>query len=217
MPWKQWAYLERVTSPDFQNYLQNQTVPQFLNVAQRDSVYTPVPPPAGALCITTDQNVLWAWTGSAWAPVGRPVALARWRQPAQQSIASQTVVKLTGLTADVTKNGITFANDSFTVPRSGYYRVSGTSSMSMSVVMSSGNPTVHSYVFVNGANSVPLQTAQVVGQIVNGTFQSTPYSRVIPLNANDVLDFRVQQTWTAALNTWANLSWGDIQELGIPL
>src|SRR5215472_18894104 len=68
MPWKQWAYLERVTSPDFQSYLQNQTVPTFTNVAQRDSVYTPVPPPTGALCVTTDTLTVWKWNGSAWKP-----------------------------------------------------------------------------------------------------------------------------------------------------
>src|SRR5215471_18932176 len=69
MPWKQWAYLERVTSPDFQTYLQNQTVPQFASQAQRDSVYTPAPPPKGALCITTDSLVTWYYDGSAWQPL----------------------------------------------------------------------------------------------------------------------------------------------------
>lgn len=67
MPWKQWAYLEKVSSADFQQYLQNQTVPTFTSVAQRDSVYTPAPPPTGALCITLDTFTIWVWRGTAWA------------------------------------------------------------------------------------------------------------------------------------------------------
>jgi hypothetical protein len=72
MPWKQWAYLEKVSSADFQTYLQNQTVPQFTSVAQRDSVYTPVPPAKGAFCITVDTFTQWVWSGTQWvkAPWG---------------------------------------------------------------------------------------------------------------------------------------------------
>jgi hypothetical protein len=64
VPWKQWAYLEKVLSADFQLYLQNQTVPQFTNTAQRDSQWTT--PPTGAVCITADTLTLWVYTGTAW-------------------------------------------------------------------------------------------------------------------------------------------------------
>src|SRR4051812_12656901 len=66
MPWKSWAYLEKVPSVDFNTYLQNQVVPQFTNVAQRDTVYTPAPPAKGALCITTDTMQQWVWSGTQW-------------------------------------------------------------------------------------------------------------------------------------------------------
>jgi len=66
MPWKQWAFMERVTSADFQSFIQNQTIPQFTNAAQRDALYTPVPPPTGAMCMTQNDMTVWLWNGTAW-------------------------------------------------------------------------------------------------------------------------------------------------------
>lgn len=76
MPWKQWAFMERVPSDQFQSYLQDQAVAQFTSLAQRDSVLTPVPPKAGQICAVG--TYLYVWTGTAWKglPAGRVAYLA---------------------------------------------------------------------------------------------------------------------------------------------
>lgn len=90
MPWKAWAYLEKVSSTDFQNYLQNQTVPTFTSTAQRDSVYTT--PPLGAMCITTDTYSLWVFGATGWK-----IAAGR-AEVAQVAIPGATVLVNTELT-----------------------------------------------------------------------------------------------------------------------
>jgi len=220
MPFKIWAVGEEVLAADFNDFLQEQVVATFPTAAARDAAI--IAPNEGQLAYVVADKTLYRWDGAAWitgAALIVPKALARWRQPAAQSIPGQTVTVLTGLTADVLKGGITFANNAFTVPRAGHYRIGGQHTMNMSIAMQSGNPTAWAYVRVNGAATLPgpTSTAQVAGQIVNGTQQSAPYSRILPLNAGDVVDFQIQHTWTANLNTQANMSWGDIEELGVPL
>lgn len=64
MPWKQWAYLEKVSSADFQAYVQDQVIPQFTNAAQRT---TQMPAPKdGQLSYTQDNKQLWLWNGTTW-------------------------------------------------------------------------------------------------------------------------------------------------------
>lgn len=71
MPQKTWAVGEEVLAADFNTYLQKQVVPQFPNVAARDAW---AGPPKGALCVTTDTNALWIYSGAAWQSLPRSVA-----------------------------------------------------------------------------------------------------------------------------------------------
>ena len=68
MPWKQWAFLEQVSSAQFQDYLQNQTVCRFTSVAQRDS-QLPLPT-AGQVCLLTTTGELLVYYGISvgWRP-----------------------------------------------------------------------------------------------------------------------------------------------------
>jgi len=64
MPWKQWAYLEKVSSTDFQNYLQNQAVSIFTSAAQRDTqIAAPI---EGMCCYLTSTKTFQIYNGSAW-------------------------------------------------------------------------------------------------------------------------------------------------------
>jgi hypothetical protein len=63
MPQKTWAVGEEVLASDFNTYVQNQTVPQFPNIAARA---TWTAPPDGAMCVTTDDNLVWQYNGAAW-------------------------------------------------------------------------------------------------------------------------------------------------------
>lgn len=67
MPWKQWAYLEKLPSADFQTYLQNQVIAQFTSTAQRDAQWST--PARGSRCITTDTNTTWLYDGTQWLPM----------------------------------------------------------------------------------------------------------------------------------------------------
>lgn len=70
MPQKTWVVGEEVLAADFNNYVQNQTVPAFASVAQRDAQWTG--PPAGAVCVTTDTGSFWQRIGAVWwKPFGR--------------------------------------------------------------------------------------------------------------------------------------------------
>lgn len=64
MPQKLWAVSEEVLAADFNPYLQNQVVPQFTNVAQRDAQWPA--PPNGAVCVTVDTGRLWQRIGGVW-------------------------------------------------------------------------------------------------------------------------------------------------------
>lgn len=64
MPQKSWAVGEEVLAADFNTYLQNQVVPAFTNVAQRDSQWAA--PPNGAVCVTVDTGTCWQRIGGTW-------------------------------------------------------------------------------------------------------------------------------------------------------
>src|SRR5262245_19395364 len=64
MPQKVWAIGEEVLAADFNAYVQQQVVPVFTNVAQRDAQWAA--PPTGALCVTADTLTVWQYTGAAW-------------------------------------------------------------------------------------------------------------------------------------------------------
>jgi hypothetical protein len=68
MPWKTWAFLEQVSSAQFQDYLQNQTVNRFTTAAQRDTqILTPV---VGQTCqlSTTGEVLVYYGPGVGWKP-----------------------------------------------------------------------------------------------------------------------------------------------------
>ena len=203
---------------DLRTMVDSGPIPRFATAAARDTALGT--PPAGVMCWVTDTATLQVFNGTVWVVmIGR--AFARMRAGAGQSIPGQTITLLTGMTADLLRGGMVFANNTIVVPRAGYYRVSAQATMSLSVVISSGNPTVWCYVYRNGAGITapdgPLHSAQVAGQIVNGTTQSVPFTKAVPLNAGDALDLRVQQTHTANLNSAGNMSWLDVEEMGIAL
>ena len=85
MPHKIWAVGEEVLAADFQTYLQNQTVPQFPNVAARN---TWVAPPKGALCVTTDTNAAWIYNGSVWGVFAPNQPRARVYRTTEQGFGS---------------------------------------------------------------------------------------------------------------------------------
>jgi hypothetical protein len=97
MPWKQWAFLEKVSSADFQTYMQNQVVPQFTSTSQRDTMWTT--PVKGAYCITTDTMTLWVYDGTGWrlsTPVGQRIgATAMLQLDAGQGVRSVGSVPFT--------------------------------------------------------------------------------------------------------------------------
>lgn len=83
MPWKQWAYLEKVSSADFQTYLQNQVVPAFTSAAQRDTQWPT--PPKGALCILTDTNNMQKFDGTSWVTASNGTRIAYVNGPARDA------------------------------------------------------------------------------------------------------------------------------------
>lgn len=64
MPWKQWAYLEKVASADFQTYLQNQAVCIFTTTTQRDAQLAA--PIEGQCCYITATKTFQIYNGTAW-------------------------------------------------------------------------------------------------------------------------------------------------------
>lgn len=102
MPQKSWAVGEEVLAADLNSYLQSQSVPQFTNVAQRDSQWPA--PPNGAVCVTVDTGTLWQRTISAWI---RPFGVWGYAEvTASQGSIAATVVDLTGLTVTYTSPGL---------------------------------------------------------------------------------------------------------------
>lgn len=87
MPHKIWAVGEEVQAADFNTYLQNQTVPQFPNVAARD---TWAAPPKGAVCVTTDTNAVWLYTGATWGVFSPNMPRARVYRTTSQGFSSGT-------------------------------------------------------------------------------------------------------------------------------
>ena len=89
MPQKSWAVGEEVLAADFNTYMQNQVVPQFTNVAQRDSQWSA--PPTGAMCVTVDTNALWYRTsGGAWVARNSILNVSGTLQPAARIRAGST-------------------------------------------------------------------------------------------------------------------------------
>lgn len=64
MPWKQWAYLEKVPSADFQTYLQNQAVSFFTTPTQRDAQI--VAPSEGMCCYIASLKTFQVHNGATW-------------------------------------------------------------------------------------------------------------------------------------------------------
>lgn len=69
MPWKQWAYLEKVSSAQFQDYLQNQVVSTFTSVAQRSTQL--VAPVEGQVSYLKDVDRLEVFDGASWIALER--------------------------------------------------------------------------------------------------------------------------------------------------
>lgn len=102
MPQKSWAVGEEVLAADLNSYLQSQTVPQFTNVAQRDSQWAS--PPVGAFCVTVDTGTVWQRTSGAWI---RPFGVWGYAEvTAAQANIGATVVDLTGLSVAYTSPGL---------------------------------------------------------------------------------------------------------------
>ncbi|NBU22807.1 MAG: hypothetical protein EBS38_02690 [Actinobacteria bacterium] len=69
--WKEWEFLERVTSSEFQSYLQDQVVQVYSGTAARSSALgTAVS--EGMISYLSDTNTLQYYDGSAWANVSQP-------------------------------------------------------------------------------------------------------------------------------------------------
>lgn len=99
MPQKVWAIGEEVLAADFNPYVQQQTVPQFTNTAQRDAQWAA--PPVGALCVTQDTLTQWIWTGTAWQQVSGARFLGTWACTANTGSTGAAVV-VTGLSQSIT-------------------------------------------------------------------------------------------------------------------
>lgn len=67
MPQKAWAVSEEVLAADFNNYVQNQTVPAFASTTERDAQWPS--PPNGAMCVvTTGATTLYLRIAGVWYP-----------------------------------------------------------------------------------------------------------------------------------------------------
>src|SRR5215467_1957019 len=122
MPWKTWAYLEKVSSADFQTYLQNQVVPTFTTTAQRDTqVPTPIP---GMLCYISGTKQYMMYGNAAWT------ALPFWQQPWGLIYDASIGASQAGVTTevDVTSMSVTFQSTQNRV-----YRITGRAGLNSSV------------------------------------------------------------------------------------
>jgi hypothetical protein len=98
MPHKLWAVGEEVLAADFQTYLQDQTVPVFLNVVERD---TWAAPPLGALCVTSANGKVYQYTSAGWVRLP-PALLGYVEKTTAQPGIGNTSVAITGLTLTAT-------------------------------------------------------------------------------------------------------------------
>lgn len=213
MPFKVWAVGEEVLAADFQSFLQNQVVPVFPNVAARDASW--IAPPKGALCVTSDTNTLWQFSGTAWASLLGPKVIYRAHLTSNVNFANNTTLQLTPYTVDDNLGGGVAGVANLTVPRAGLYRVTHTVRWQLSAVVQTGNPTFWAQVFLNGA-VLPfnaLSSATVAGQITNGTSQTVVATGIVRLAANDVLDWRARNEGGATLNALAAGTTADVEEI----
>ena len=150
MPQKAWAIGEEVLAADFNTYLQNQCVPAFTNVAQRDAQWAA--PPNGGLCVTVDTNTLWQRIGGVWQTLHPTTAKARVFRTAAWTL------NLSGappIPFDTVSYGTGFAAGVYTCPVAGDYLVVSAVGMTAPAAASQGNLLIlrNGAIVANGQSS----------------------------------------------------------------
>lgn len=189
MPRKTFTAGSELLDSELNTYFMDQVVMTYASATARN---TAIPSPTeGMLTYLNDTNLYQTYTGSEWVNVLGYMPRVELTKTTDQSVANATYVTATGWTQTEIRGGFTEASGVVTVPLTGRYIVTASTSWNTNAA---GSRVMG--ISINGASSPSIPGSSMTPA---GVFTHQTVTHILKLNANDTLQIKVYQSSGGAL------------------